>query len=169
MHHLSTHQGTLTHVERCATMYNPTSSLVCHAHAERCQEQLKRNTLVSRGLQNSLQVAEAAQDADQVRGRVLRAGRPGVQAHHEALAEQLGGAAGAQPRARQPPVEGRHDHRLLHSIAKCFTCYRPSHVSAYATSRHLSRHQEDSKKICCKQLLSVVMLAASCMCAAATA
>jgi hypothetical protein len=34
----------------------------------------------------SLQVAEAAQDADQVRGGVLRAGRPGVQAHHKALA-----------------------------------------------------------------------------------
>lgn len=62
---------------------------------------------------SALQVAEAAQDADQVRGGVLRVPRPGVQAHHKALADQLGGAAGTQPRAGQPPVEWRHDHRLL--------------------------------------------------------
>ena len=94
----------------------PPSQYHCVTHRP-TGEQRKLNRDESWGRRRSLQVAEAAQDADQVRGGVLRAGRPGVQAHHEALPHQLGGAAGAQPRAGQPSVEGRHNHRLLHAIA----------------------------------------------------
>ena len=66
------------------------------------------------------EVIHGAQQPLQVRARELRAQRPAVQAHHEALPYQRVRSPGAQPHAGQPAVDGDAYDSLLRAILERF-------------------------------------------------